>query len=330
MNRPLGSEIKSKRSWKSQMTEKVELPPSLLEHVPWEKDSNPIWPASTFVLRRNLVKFLFPPKLESPQIQQTLEMFKTPLLSFPDFVQPLLLRAETLSALDKEFLHEHFICSETFQNTFNGQGFVVDNLGRFLALLNIEDHLQLLWIDCKGDWENTWNALMKLESSIGNAVDYAFSPKFGYLTSDPLYCGTGLTVTAYLHLPALIHTGQLSETLIKQKEEGVSAAGMEGNSDDLVGDLLAVSNNYTLGVTEDSILHSVHSTAMKLMASEKKLRTHLQEENNPEMKDRVSRAYGLLIHSYQLQTKEALQALSMIKLGIDLGMDHRRHRSKTQ
>lgn len=301
------------------MKEKAELPPSLLEHVPWEKDSNPIWPASAFLLRRNLGKFFFVPKMEKQQMQQTIDMLKTTLLNAPDLAQPSFLKAEDLSALDKEFLYEHFICSENLQNTLAGQGFIVDNTSRFLALINIEDHLQLLLIDCKGDWDNTWNFLTKLENTVGSNLDYAFSTKFGYLTSDPVYSGTGLIVLTYLHLPALIHTGQLSEALIKQKEEGISAAGMQGGLEDLIGDLIVLSNNYTLGLTEENILHSVHSTAMKLMVSEKTMRSHLQQENNPAIKDMVSRAYGLLVHSYQLQTKEALNALSMIKLGIDLG-----------
>jgi protein arginine kinase len=301
------------------MKEKADLPPSLLEHVPWEKESNPIWPASAFVLRRNLNNFFFPPKMEKPQSERALEALKTALLKAPDLVQPQLLKAEDVSALDKEFLYEHFICSENLQNTLAGQGFIVDNTGRFLALINIGDHLQLVLIDCKDDWENTWNLLTKLENAIGSSLDYAFSSKFGYLTSDPLFCGTGLVILTYLHLPALIHTGQLSEALIKQKEEGVTAAGMQGNLDELIGDLVVLSNNCTLGLTEENILHSVHSTAMKLMVSEKTMRTHLQQENNPAIKDLVSRAYGLLMHSYQLQTKEALNALSMIKLGIDVG-----------
>jgi protein arginine kinase len=122
-----------------------------------------------------------------------------------------------------------------------------------------------------------------------------------------------------LHIPALHHTGELHEILAKQPEEGIMTMGLEGALDDLVGDFLILQNRYTLGVTEEGLIHALQNTAMKLSTAEKNLRIHLKESGNTEIKDLVSRAYGLLIHSYQLQTKEALNALSLIKLGLDLG-----------
>ena len=300
------------------MTEKANLPKTLLEHTPWEKEINPIWLATSFLLHRNLAKYNFPPKMDERMFQQTLKLLQAPLLSSPLLQKPALFPAQELSALDKEFLFEHFLCLEGFQNTLEGQGFIVDESGHFLAELNIQNHLQVQLTDCQGSWETAWNTLSQIETAIGTTIDFAFSPKFGYLTAEPRLCGTGLTVQAYLHLPALIHTGQLQETLLKQKEEGVTAAGMGGNLEEIVGDLVVLSNVYTLGINEESIIHAVHSMAMKLMAIEKMLRSHLQTENNTAIKDHVCRAFGLLLHSYQLQTKEALGALSLMKLGLHL------------
>ena len=300
------------------MTEKNKLPSALLEHTPWKAESNPIWLATSLLLHRNLAKFNFPPKMNEKQYQQTLSILQAPLLKSPLLQKPVLLSATEISALDREFLHEHFLCLEGPQNALAGQGFIVDESGHFLAELNTQNHLQLQLTDCLGKWENAWNTLSQIDTAISAAVDFAFSPKFGFLTAEPSLCGTALTIRAYLHLPALIHTQQLKETLLKQKEEGVIAAGMGGNLEEIVGDLVVISNNYTLGINEESIIHSVHSMAMRLIAMEKTLRAHLQTENNAEMKDHVSRAFGLLLHSYQLQTKEALGALSLIKLGLNL------------
>ncbi len=163
-----------------------------------------------------------------------------------------------------------------------------------------------------------WNSLNEIDTAISSSVEFSFSPKFGYLTSDPGFCGTGLSVQAFLHLPALIHTQQLGETLAKLKEEEVTVSGMGGNLEELVGDIVVIRNSFTLGMTEEAILQSIHSMSMKLMAVEKTLRTHLQTESNAEIKDQVSRSFGLLLHSYQLQTKEALGALSLMKLGLHL------------
>jgi protein arginine kinase len=300
------------------MAEKIKLPKTLLEHPLWETQINPIWMSTSFLLHRNLAKYNFPPKMNERQFEQTLTLIKDQLLKSTSLQNPLLLNASDVSALDKEFLYEHFLSLNGFQNTLSGQGFIVDDSGHFMAEMNINNHLQMQVIDCQGSWEKAWNQLNEIETTLGATLDFAFSQKFGYLTAEPTLCGTGLTVQAYLHLPALIHGGQLQETLLKQKEEGISIAGISGNLEEIIGDIIVVSNTFTLGINEESIIHSVHSMAMKLMAIEKSLRSHLQSENNAAIKDQVSRAFGLLLHSYQLQIKEALGALSLMKLGLQL------------
>lgn len=300
------------------MTEKAKLPQALLDHLPWEKETNPIWLSSSFTLHRNLARYLFPPKLDEMQMQQIASALKEPLLKSPLLKSPVLLKAEETSVIDKEYLYEHFLSVDGFQNTLAGQGFIVDDSGHFMAQLNVGDHLQLQLIDCEGSWEKTWNQLNQMETEIGSALDFAFSPKFGYLTSEPALCGTGLIVQAHLHLPALIHTNQLKEALLKQKEEALSVLGIGGSENEFVGDIVVIGNAYSLGINEENIIHSVELLAMKLMALEKMLRTHLQHENNTEIKDQISRSFGLLLHSYQLQTKEALGALSLMKLAINL------------
>jgi protein arginine kinase len=301
------------------MKEKAELPTALLEHTPWENEVNPIWPASSFLLHRNLSQSFFPPKLNETEAVQVLGLLKEAFNKATELKEPTFLKAELLSPLDKEFLFEHFLCQESFQNTLAGQALVVDDSARFLALFNVQDHIQLQLIDCQNEWEKTWNRLVSLEAEISNALNFAYSSKFGYLTADPSFCGTGLQVFIYLHVPALIHTGKLQEALLKNKDENVLATSMEGSVDDIAYDLLVLRNPYTLGLSEENILHDLQSSAMKLMALEKTLRTHLKQENNAEIKDQVSRAYGLLLHSYQLHAKETLSALSLIKLGLDLG-----------
>lgn len=300
------------------MTEKSKLPKPLLEHTLWETEINPIWLATSFLLHRNLAKFNFPPKMNERQFEQTLLPLKEQLLKSTMLQNPVWINAAEINPLDKEFLYEHFLCQDIFQNTLGGHGFIVDDSCHFLAEINIQNHLQMQLTDCQGKWENAWNALSQIETAISSSIDFAFSPRFGYLTAEPSHCGTGLNVQAYLHLPALIHMGQLSETLIKQKEEGVTVTSMSGNLEEVIGDLIVVRNTFTLGINEESIIHSVHSMAMKLMAMEKSLRSHLQTENNVAIKDLVCRAFGLLLHSYQLQIKEALSALSLIKLGLQL------------
>jgi protein arginine kinase len=110
----------------------------------------------------------------------------------------------------------------------------------------------------------------------------------------------------------------MEELLIKHKDEEVATTSFEGKKDQFLGDFLILYNRYTLGASEETVLRSLHAQAMKWMAAEKTLRVELAQGNGVQLKDQVGRSVGLLIHSYQLQTKEALEALSLIKLGIDL------------
>jgi len=293
------------------------LPPSLAEHTLWEEDKNPIWLGSSLTLQRNLARYKFPPKLSDVEMAKVSILLAETLQK--DLKNSTYFPADKLSPLDKEFIFEHFLCLESFQNPDKGQGFLLDDTGRFLALFNLKNHLQVQWIDTSADILAAWSQLVKIELGIGKTLDYAFSPKFGYLTSDPTLCGTALQALLFLHVPALHHTGQLHEVLGKQTDEDILTMGLEGALDDLVGDFLILKNHYTLGVTEEGLLHALQTNAMKFTLAEKTLRSHLKETGNAEIKDLVSRAYGLLVHSYQLQTKEALNALSLIKLGLDLG-----------
>lgn len=301
------------------MKEKNQLPKDLIQHAPWDKQTNPIWPASAFVLHRNLNKYLFPSKLPDLQMHQVLQIIEEVVKQNPLLSASLFLKAEELDGADKEFLFERFLCLEGFQNTTTGQGFFLDPTYRLLGLINVQDHLQLHCIDTSGEWEKTWNTLSEIDAYLSRSLEIAYHPRFGYLTSAPRLSGTGLTVQIYLHLPALIHTHQLEETLIKQQTDDVTVLSMQGPLQEIVGDIIVLKNTYTLGISEENILHSVHLAAMKLITLEKALRSHLRTNAPAPMKDLVSRAFGLLIHSYQLQTKETMQALSLLRLGLDLG-----------
>ena len=299
--------------------ESPNLPPYLLEHVPWGKEADPIWPATTFVLRRNLNHHVFPTKLKEDRAHILQSQIKETLLAQASLTNPQFLAAETLTAIEKEFLFEHFLRLEGFQNTLKGQGFLVDSTANFLALFNIEDHLQLHLTECENKLEKGWNSLSELDTKLSSILDFAYSEKFGFLTSDPALSGTGFKMTAFLHLPALIHKDKLQDALAKQNDEEIEASSMQGSMEDFLGDLLILSNRYTLGMSEENIFYSLHSAAMQFSLLEKTLRDHLREDADDEMRDHVSRAFGLLMHSYQLQTKETLDALSLMKLGLDLG-----------
>lgn len=300
------------------MSQSPNLPPSLHTQLPWNPNPGAIWGATSLLLRRNLARYNFPAKLEKSDAEQVLSHLKEALLQavegstfFPE---------KGLSSQDRQLIYEHFLLLQSLPQSPNGGGVILDPSGTFLASINMGNHLELRVTSPTDNWEELWNRLAKLEDGLGKKEDFAFHPKFGYLTADPAECGTGLSVYVYLHLPALCHMEKLSSAISNIEGNEVELSGLTGNLEDLVGDTLIVQNRYTLGMSEEAILHAIQGAVTKIISAEKMLREHLKNEKNAQIIDLISKAYGLLLHSHKLEVKEALDLLSLMKFGLEIGL----------
>lgn len=287
---------------------------------PWSDDNNnPIWLASTVKLQRNIEKHKFPCKLDVERKKQIIALSARELQALEPLTGASLLKGEELDSLEKEYLVEHFLSSSNFHQVTSGEAFLIDKSGKLMVLFNMCDHLSFLAIDNSGDLEGTWNDIVKIETHLGKSVSYSFSQKFGFLTSDPAKCGTALTVAVYLQLSGLIHSEKIDASLEAYADESVMVTGIQGNPTEIVGDVVVIQNNYTLGVTEESVLSSMRSLTTKLVAEEKAARSDIAQSHDPVIMDKVSRAFAVLLHSYQIEAVEALNSISILKLGIDVG-----------
>lgn len=293
--------------------------PILSLSKPWDINDNSIWLGSTLSLYRNLEKFMFPAKLSADRLKQIVDILGKEVLSNESLVSPKLILAEDTTPLEKEYLFEHFLGNETFQHAHGGEAFIIDETGNFLATLNHHDHLRMQIIDCQGEIESAWSKLVKIETSIGKKIPFAYSPKFGFLTSNPADSGTGLLASVLLQVTALIQLERVDEMLDKYADEFVTVTGLQGNPTEIIGDVIAIQNTYRLGVSEENSLSTLRSLTTKLLVEENRARQEIKTSQNPDFKDLVSRAYGILIHSYQIEAVEALNAISILKLGLELG-----------
>ncbi|MCB1181559.1 MAG: protein arginine kinase [Chlamydiia bacterium] len=286
---------------------------------PWQENSHSVWLASTITLYRNLAQYKFPSKLDQSHKERVISVIFDELKKSSELTNPILYRSNQVRPQEKEFLLEHFMVTSNFYGAHGGEGFIVEDSGSFLGVINLENHLQLQLIDTEQDIENSWDRLVKIEHCLGKSVDYAYNPRFGFLTSRPSLSGTGLVIRLFLHIPAIIHMGELSEILEKEAEEEISATGIQGSSSEMIGDLLLAQNICTTGVTEEYLLTSLRMWATKVVVAEVSIRKKLKNEGNEHLKNKVARSLGLLTHSYQLETIEAFNALSLVKLGVELG-----------
>ena len=170
------------------------LPDSILHHVPWSLEVNPIWPASAFFLHRNIAGFHFPIKLTDSTSARLLSLLEETFQKTEKGQGLLYFGANKLTPKEKAFLSEHFLSFEDWQHTDKNSAFMLDPQSRLLAVLNVHDHILLHWIDSEGQWDKAWKELSTFEEELGSHLNYAFSSRFGYLTSNPVTCGTGLSV----------------------------------------------------------------------------------------------------------------------------------------
>ncbi len=292
--------------------------------TPWNKNNHSIWLASTITLHRNMARHVFPAKMESLKQLQLFGVLSSTLAGVKQLQEPTVLAGKDASAADKELLFEHFLVQGGLQEAAHqGEGLAFDKGGQFFALLNIRDHVQLQWVDVEQDLEKAYAALSEIESELGKSFEWAWTPRFGFLTTDPRHSGTGLSVRLFLHLPALARTGALAEQL-KGQEEVIESKSLQGDEDHFVGDVIVLTNRYSIGVSEEEILRAMRLAAGRLQTAEKNVRKEAQ--SNESLKDQASRAYGLLVHSLQLELAEALDAVSLCKLAVDegwmKGVDH--------
>ena len=286
---------------------------------PWKGTTHNVWLASTLHLTRNLSKFPFPNQLDKSRAEQIISLVYDGLKTSDNLKSPLLFKSQDIGPLEKEFLLEHFLVIDGFHQAHKGEGFVIDSGGDFLGVINLQNHLQLHLLETQQEIEKAWNRLHQLDGELAKKMEFAYSPRFGFLTADPKICGTALKITLYLHIPAIIHMGELPELLEIEKEEEIEAAGLLGDAKEMVGDILVAQNSCTLGLTEEYILTSMRMWATRAVIAEISLRKKLMSNDNEQMKNKVTRAYGLLSHSYQVETIEALNAVSLVKLGVDIG-----------
>lgn len=294
-----------------------------LKQFVWPGSKDPIWPVTLLSLRRNLARYPFPVKMDPQQMVQVEEALISLLGKTGELKGSSALSLAQLKPKERELIAEHFFRQGNLENAAAGQTLLLHPSGFYGAFINLEEQLELSLLSFDGNLPEGWDKLRKIAQQLEEQINLAFSTRFGYLTSDPSYCGTGLLITTYLHLPALVETGMLTKSLSEDGLDKVVPSSLEGAISEgsrWIGDLLLLSNKYTLGVSEEAILHDIQIATMRWVGLERSLRATLKEHDDLTVRDQINRALGLLTHSFQLEAKEALSSLSQIKLGIDLGL----------
>lgn len=231
-----------------------------------------------------------------------------------------LIRLSDLCELDKRVLVEkHLISPNLADESRNGAVILSDNES-ISIMINEEDHLRIQCL-CPGLQVNeAWDLASQVDDIFEAQLEYAFDESRGYLTSCPTNVGTGVRASVMLHLPALVMTQQINRILSAITQVGLAVRGLYGEGSEAIGNLFQISNQITLGQSEEEIIDNLNSVVCQIIDHERAARIKLLTESKAKLTDRIRRSYGILSYAIILDSKEAAQRLSDVRLGIDMGM----------
>jgi protein arginine kinase len=196
---------------------------------------------------------------------------------------------------------------------------VIERRQTFSFMLNEEDHLRMQAIRPGLQLSAAFNALSELDSELENALEFAFDPTLGYLTTCPTNLGTGMRASAMLHLPGLVLSDQIGQVLQSVNKIGLAVRGLYGEGTESLGNLYQISNQSSLGESEETIIRRLERVISQVANHEQNAREKLLDDDPEMVADKIGRAYGVLRHAHIIDSKEALNHLSLLRLGGTLG-----------
>ena len=275
--------------------------------------------SSRIRLARNLMDSSFPGRANPDERRHTLERI-LPVIENLDpmrdgFSRPL----EELGSVEKKVLVERHLISREQAGNASGSGVVINRAQTLSIMVNEEDHLRMQAIAPGLALQDAYRWIDGIDRLIEDKLDFAFDDALGYLTSCPSNVGTGMRASVMVHLPGLVLSEQINKVVNAVNKIGLAVRGLFGEGSEAQSNLFQVSNQTTLGESEATILDRLGRVMEQIIHNELDARQKLFEDRPDVVLDQVGRAYGILRHCRIIPSKEALNHLSMVRLGQDLG-----------
>ena len=277
--------------------------------------------SSRIRLARNIDQFQFSFLNSSEETLKVIEAVKSRIKkgSFANTGNMDLLMMDELQPLQKRILVEkHLISPHLAENANHGACLLSEN-EEISIMINEEDHIRIQCLYPGLQLLEALNTAFQIDDWLEEEINYAFDEKVGYLTSCPTNVGTGLRASVMLHLPGLVMTQQLNRIIPAINQLGLVVRGIYGEGSEALGNIFQISNQITLGKSEQDIVEDLKSVVGQIVSQERSVRDTLVKTSNIQLEDRVYRSFGVLTNSRIIETKEAAKCLSDVRLGIDIG-----------
>lgn len=282
-------------------------------------------------LARNLAGFPFMPRASRADRRQILDLCRRRIVEIPSRERIAWVDLHTASTEQRTILVErHLISKQHARGKLNsGAGgpdeprgvAIAQQSERLAIMINEEDHLRIQSLRCGLSLAEALTLANEIDDALEATLDYAFDRRFGYLTACPTNVGTGVRFSVMLHLPGLRLRNELDKVKRAAAAMSLAVRGFYGEGSNAVGDLYQISNQTTLGKSEQMLLHELQNEIIpQVLEYERASRRMLVARGGPVLKDRVHRALGVLSYARLLAAEEAMDLLSTLRLGIVLGL----------
>ena len=291
-------------------------------YVQTGKDSD-IVISSRIRLARNIKGIPFTTKCKPEDLEKVINIMNNEVNSLGYglklFIMDKIDNVTKLSLIEKHLISPEFVAKTENSITQNLKAILLNDDENICIMVNKEDHLRIQVFSAGLDLENLKNLIVEIDEKIDEACHYSCDRKYGYLTTCPTNVGTGMKVSVMVHLPALTITGNINKVLQIVNSFGMNIRGLYGEGTQSLGNIYQISNNQSLGLTEDEIVKNLNIITSKIIEQERLARKNLTKEPL-ELEDRICRSYGILTNARKLTSEECLKLWSDVKLGMDLGI----------
>lgn len=271
-------------------------------------------------LARNLKDVPFPHLLNKAKAKEVINrvynaFYKSPALAKNSTMYIM----DELSQPERKTLVELHLISPDLASSEIGAA-IINQSETISIMINEEDHLRIQTVFPGLQLEQAFDLASKVDDILEEDLDFAFNEKIGYLTSCPTNVGTGLRASLMMHLPVLTMTNQINQIFSTISQLGLVVRGLFGEGTQSRGNLYQISNQITLGKTEQDIMQNLIGVARQVINSERKMRAGLSEDVRLRLEDKIHRSYGILSNAKIISSQEAMELVSDVRLGVCMGI----------
>ncbi len=278
---------------------------------------NDIVLSSRIRLARNISGHFFPAKMSAKEAQRLIQQIEQALLH----IEPDALHIERIEALPiperTKLLEQHLISRELLENHQNA-AVIMDSERKCGAMVNEEDHLRIQCIFPGYQLDAALEKGFQLDDDLGSELRYVFDEALGYLTACPTNTGTGLRASVMMHLPGLVASKSIMPILVALSKVGITVRGLFGEGSKAQGNIFQISNQVTLGMSEQEIVSSLKTAVEQIAERERMVNEVLRSKNPKSFDDRIWRAKGILENAQLLTLPESLELLSRVRMGVSM------------